>query len=1566
MTASIDKKIVEMAFQNDNFEKNVGTSLSTLDKLKRALNFGDAGKSFDGITKAAGNVNLQSIADGVNHISSKFSAMGILAITTLANIANSAIQTGVRITKALTVDPIKAGLDEYELKLNSVQTILANTEKEGTTLDTVTKALDELNEFSDKTIYNFSQMTKNVGTFTAAGVKLETSVQAIKGIANLAAISGSNADQASNAMYQLSQALAAGSVKLMDWNSIVNAGMGGQVFQESLKETARLHGVAIDQMIEDQGSFRNTLEKGWLTSDILTETLQKFTGDLNADQLRTMGYSEDQIASILKLGKTANDAATKVKTFSQLFSTLKEAAQSGWAKTFELIIGDFEEARTFLTDLSSWFGGILNASADARNEMVQGWSDLGGRTKLIEAFQNSLNAIVSVVNPIKEAMREIFPPLTAKTLFDITENIRKLTANLIVSSETADKIKRIFKGLFAVLDIGRMALVTVAKAVFGFGESLGAPINNLVDFLAAVGDFLVGLRDSIKTTDAFGVGLDKISKVLSSMIGGVKNFVSSFVDGISAFKGIKLDGLASFMENLKLRFEPLTQLAHLTGKFLNLVGTFLSKVAPIVVKLSDVVATSVGSFIDRLLESLENFQPERIFDIINGGLLGGVLLAIRQFINKGSGMFDGIAGILNGVKGSLEAWQASLKADVLLKIAAALGILTLAIIALSMIDSVKLTSALTAMTIMFVELGASLAVFQSISSTVNPLEMGKMAVGLLAVSTAILIIASALTKISKLKPEELTRGLIALGALVGIVRVSSNTLAVGSRKMIAGAAALVIFSLAIRSLTVAVRKLGELDVDDLTKGLIGVGVLVTELAIFLKATDLSGLGLLKSVGILVLAGAMNLLAIAVEKLAEIDSDKITQGLIAVGVIFGEITAFMALTGGGSTLILTAAGVTVISVAMVLLAGVMERLANLSWEGVAKGLVAMGGALAIIAAAAVLIPPTLIIQAAGLVVMAGALVILSKAMTTFGGMSWDEVATGLVALGGSLLVLAVGMAAMSGSIAGAAAIFVASLALLALAPALKLLGSMSLQEIGKGLLALAGVFVVLGAAGAVLTPVIPTLLALGVAMGIVGVAMLAAGAGILAFSAGMAALAVSGAAGASALVIIISSIVGLVPMLVKTLGRAILALVDVLVAGAPTLLEGIVTLLNILLDGLIEVLPKVIDVIITLVDSLLSKLAEKVPDFVVAGNAIIISLLKGIEDNVEDITIIAVGIMTKFLTAISQELPVLVNAGFNLIIAWIDAMSASVEENMPRLAQSVQQLGLAIVKGFLTGLIQSHKDARSGIIELAKVVIDGFKSYLGIASPSTVFMALALQVIQGLVLGIRNNAGQVVAQIVELGNRMIQSVKEKIGSMGDAGRDLVVGLANGIRALASQAINAARSLAQSVMNTITNVFDAHSPSRKTFGLGGDLDQGLANGIVHFAGRVVDATKDLGTSTLSEFSNVIANMTDSINSNVDINPTIRPVMDLSDIEAGGSQIDNLLGGKALNLSVSSIKASKITGVGQTTSQEINSQDTGTTTPSIQFTQINNSPKALSRIEIYRQTKNQLSAGKTLAGI
>ena len=384
----VDERVVEMRFDNEQFERNVGETMSTLKKLKKSLKLDGASKGLGDISAAAKKCDVSCVERSIESVRASFSALGIVGATTLANITNSAVNAGKRIVSALTIDPVKTGFDEYETKIDAIQTIMSNTASKGTTMADVTKTLDELNTYADKTIYNFAEMTRNIGTFTAAGVDLKTSATAIQGIANLAAASGSSSMQASTAMYQLSQALAAGTVKLQDWNSVVNAGMGGEKFQEALKETARRHGVAVDKMIEKNGSFRESLQEGWITADILNETLNNFTvkgATEYASSMQKAGkWTKKQADAFVAEAQSMEDAATKVKTFTQLWDTLKESAQSGWSQSWEIIVGDFEEAKELFTEASDLFGGIIGKSADARNRLLEGalsskWESLSKR-----------------------------------------------------------------------------------------------------------------------------------------------------------------------------------------------------------------------------------------------------------------------------------------------------------------------------------------------------------------------------------------------------------------------------------------------------------------------------------------------------------------------------------------------------------------------------------------------------------------------------------------------------------------------------------------------------------------------------------------------------------------------------------------------------------------------------------------------------------------------------------------------------------------------------------------------------------------------------------------------------------------------------------------------------------------------------------------------------------------------------------------------------------------------------------------------------------------------------------
>ena len=361
MSKTVDERVVSMQFDNKHFESNVKTTMSTLDKLKKSLNLENSAKGLENINAAAKNCNLSPMANAVESVKSKFSALEVMGITALANITNSAVNYGKRLISAFTVDPIRTGFNEFELKMGSIQTIMAST---GESLDTVNKYLNELNEYSDKTIYSFSDMTSNIGKFTNAGVKLEDAVLAIKGVSNEAAISGANANEASRAMYNFAQALSAGYVKLIDWKSIENANMATVGFKQQLIDTAVAVGTltkttdgyktSSGTVITPTKNFNESLQDQWMTTEVLVGTLKNYADETT------------------DIGKKAFAAAQDVKTFSMMMDTLKEAAQSGWAATWELIVGDFEQGKALWTKVSGVLGDIIGKSADARNKLIAG------------------------------------------------------------------------------------------------------------------------------------------------------------------------------------------------------------------------------------------------------------------------------------------------------------------------------------------------------------------------------------------------------------------------------------------------------------------------------------------------------------------------------------------------------------------------------------------------------------------------------------------------------------------------------------------------------------------------------------------------------------------------------------------------------------------------------------------------------------------------------------------------------------------------------------------------------------------------------------------------------------------------------------------------------------------------------------------------------------------------------------------------------------------------------------------------------------------------------------------
>ncbi|MFQ7647725.1 MAG: tape measure protein [Clostridia bacterium] len=1122
MSTLIDSRVAEMRFDNRNFERNVATSMSTLDKLKEKLKLKDVATGLENITSAANKVTFSHIGNETDTVGVKFSAMQVAATTALVNLTNTAIQAGTSIANSL-ISAAKSGFQEYETQINAVQTILANTSSKGTTLEQVNNALDELNHYADMTIYNFTEMTRNIGTFTAAGVDLDTSVAAIKGIANLAAVSGSTSQQASTAMYQLSQALAAGTVKLQDWNSVVNAGMGGQVFQDALKETARVHGIAIDQMIKDEGSFRETLQKGWLSSEILTETLSKFTGDLTEEQLTSMGYTAEQAQEIMKLGQTANDAATKVKTFTQLIDTLKEANQSGWTQTWEILIGDFEEAKSLWTSVSDQLGNMIQQSADARNNLLQGWKDSGGRTMIIDSVKNVFEGLVTILNSVKEAFTDVFPPITIEQLVKVTEKIKSLSEKFKISEEQANKLKSVFKGVFSILGIGVTIIKNVVSAIVQLFSHFTGLGDSVLNVSSSVGEWISKLHNSIKETNIFGNAINTVIGFVGGAIDRVKEFVSVLSDKID------IHGFKDIVDVLK-------NIWNMTS------GVRAS------------LANTIQGIGNAFKDAFHNGDIKSFLDIVNGGLLATVIVKIKKFISgiadsfdNSTSIIDHIKSIFGTVKDSLESLQKSVKADTLKKIAIAIGVLAASLLVLSMIDPKRLTSALVAITVLFGELMGAMAIFEKIAGK----SKGALkSVGvMIAMSTSVLILASALKKISDLEWNQLAIGLTGILGLMAIVVSAAIAMGKYGKKLKSGAAQMVIMATALKILASVCGELSQYSWLELGKGLSGIsGMLLAFAGFQFLMKQIKPTKLLRSATSLVIIGA----------------------------------------------------------ALEIFADVCSKFGQMQWPDLGKAGAAIAGILAICAGFELLsgMSKKTLRSATSLVIIGAALEIFADVCSKFGQMQWPDLGKAGAAIAGILAICAGFelLSGMSGNIlASSAALVIMATALNLMVPVLQSLGSMSVDEIVKGIVSIAATMAIIGVAGYALEPVAPVILAISGAVALLGVACLAAGAGVMAFATAFSILSAAGAVGAAAFVealsVTITGILELIPSMVGVIAEAIEGICNAIILSAPAIGQAFKALLLEAINICVECIPALADGIFKIIVGVLETVKTYSPKIV---------------------------------------------------------------------------------------------------------------------------------------------------------------------------------------------------------------------------------------------------------------------------------------------------------------------------------------------------------------------------------
>lgn len=1294
MSKTVDERVVEMRFDNSQFEKNVSTTMSTLDKFKQKLNFRGVSKGFEEVGSAAQKVDMRGLGAGVDSVSAKFSALQIMGTTALVNITNSAVNAGKRMVNALTLEPVMSGFQEYETQMNAVQTILANTQSKGSTLDDVNKALDELNHYADLTIYNFTEMTRNIGTFTAAGIDLETSVSAIQGIANLAAVSGSTSQQASVAMYQLSQALAAGTVKLMDWNSVVNAGMGGEIFQNALKKTSELLGTGAEAAIKAEGSFRESLSKGWLTSQVLTETLKKFTTSganeyvaeytgLSVDAVKTTlenakaqygeanavkeaakalaeksGKNRDEIEQALQMAQTAENAATKVKTFSQLWDVMKEAAQSGWARTWQLIVGDFEEAKNLLTPLSDFFTNVIGKISDARNDLLEGalgmgfksladkfniimapakkaadtisnvkdsvadlsdivnqvirgnfgngkeridkltaagqnyyrvqnkvnealsnsfrYSDekiaaqdkllgiqkettdataksgtetekltdkqknfikelasmteeqakakgytdeqiaalkelidtaeklgmpveelidnldeINGRWLLINSFKNIGQGLIAVIKAIGSAWRDIFPAMQAEQLFNLIAGFHKLTTRMKVSDETADKIRRTFKGLFAALDI----VLTVVSGPLKIGfkilqQLLGAFDLTIFDLTAKIGDAIVKFRDWIDSVfDMSGV-FETISPYITKFIEIIKDFFKSLKDWklvnrlVTALKKLvntvkkllKFDisdiSFGDILARIKDAFAAAPKEMKEIG--MNIIEGLQNGLGDKFIAIAKKAKEIATTIIDTIKNVLGIHSPSTVMFEIGENIVAGLINGIGsgvQFIIEGVASIGNyiinafkkldFSPLVNTLKNGIEKLKGSVSGFDWKKLLAIIPIGVVLIVVKQMYDFVSAISEGIGSVNKVIDGLAGIE--KSFSKVLDAKAFETAASSLEKIAKSIAILAGAVVVLSFVDEKNLYRsvGVIVVLSLVltalskAVTKMQSASAKIGKDglKIVGLKTGLLTIGAALLLLAATVKLIGNMDTDQAIRGFVGLTALILVLAGFMASygllvkgkaaqnMDKAGVMLLKmSFSLLILVGVVKLL-----------SGTSWPDLGKAGAFMAGFTVFVGLLvqatkTAGKNIDKVGGMLIKISIALMLMVGVCKLANQLTPEEMKKGALFAGGFLAFV----------------------GILVAVTK-------IGADKQ---IAKLGGLLLSISISLMLMVG--------------------VCKLVNQLSLEEVGKGALFLAGFMVFVWGLVKITTiggeqkiaKVATTLLALSISVGILaGVAVL---------------------------------------------------------------------------------------------------------------------------------------------------------------------------------------------------------------------------------------------------------------------------------------------------------------------------------------------------------------------------------------------------------------------------------------------------------------------------------------------
>ena len=1509
MSTSIDQRIVGLKFDNAQFEKGINQSTKSLDNFsKKTGDLRFLSKGLESLQRNADSVNLTGLSNGVGKVSKDFGFLENAASTAFGVIEAKAALAGSKMVGDFFTKPITDGFAEYETKIGSIQTILANTSKYGTTLNDVTKSLSALNDYSDKTIYSFSDMTKNIGLFTNAGLKLEESTSMIKGFSNAAAASGANAQGAAGAAYQLSQALSSGTIHLMDWRSLTNAGMGNKNMQDGLIQIAQAMGsleAAGTSAEAVQADFNGSLEKGWLSADVMSKYLQIMAGDMDAAAMSSLGLSDAQIKMFQEQQKTAEEAATKVRTFTQLMSTIGESIGSGWAQSFEILFGNFDEATELFSSINDKVSPIIAGMTDSRNELLKSFVDLGGRSAIVKTLINLFDALARPVAALGKALQQVFAGPTASGLAGFAKLLEKITSKLVLTDSASEKLSRVFSGLFSIVKIGLNLFNQFAKFIgylvgrfTSFSTSVGTDLGGtILGVLANVGDVITSFQEwtgaidlAGKAINAISPFLDKLQQLLSSAGKAIKNFWSDLVSSVDIEKiknsfGGTGDAITKFGKVIYDTFNGIDWASSTTA-----FGDFFDGI-----KLG---AASIGLSSDKIAAAKDKLSE--FFEFIANGVVGKAEQKIESFkstLEKFSNNAGSFLGSLNyqdiGQKGIL-------------------GLLTGG--TLGAVVSIFRTYMKTVKPLAesLREVGENLASFTGqLTDNLKSMQQNVKAKSLLTIAIAIGVLAASLWLLSKIPAESTAVGLATMAAAIGILVVALKQLDKLEKSVKMGPLALALLGVAAALLLISAsaKILGGMDTTSLIQATVAIGVFAAAIvAVMRNLSSLDGSKIMANAAVIIaLSGAVLIMAVAMKLLSTIPWEK---ALVSVGLMGAVIAAMILYTKyaeGNMGMIAGAISLIIIAQALLLFAGIIALFAAMPWDTFRDGAAKAGLVVLALAAALRLTPEDGVAKAALLLAATSAIYVAALAIEKLADMPWKTFLKGFVFMAMVLAAIAAASKLMgSSSLLGAVSLLAISAALFVLANALSVLSEVPAKTLATtiGLLALAlGVLIGVGylAGGAA-----PGLLLFAAAIAVLGLALILLGAGLIKVTLALAGLSVS-------FLGIIAGLISMIPLLAMAVGQAFIVILDIIRNNQASIEGAITTLIQSVVNAITNSIPNITNMVTALIDMVLNVIGTSIPKIIYTAQTVALAFLNMLGTMIPALAALGLNLIISLLDAIASKIGDIITAATDVIVAFL----LGIANNLPRIIQA----GITVIISFVNGLADGVRNNEQKVRDAAK----------------------------NLIYALKDAAWNAITDVAS-------SIGSKAASIGE---NLINGIANALNP--QKIINKIYSMGTDIIDAAKGVFGIHSPSRVFFGIGSYLMLGLANGIDEKSKKVTKTIDGVFDQIVDGFNDSPFDFFDSAFDD----PTITPVVDLSKVSAARNQINGMFSsfGEAIR-PTSNLALSANADSARTTT--ISSGQNGSNGPSnLTFNQYNTSPKALSAIDIYRQTRNQIAQAKALVG-